>query len=475
MVTLVSPHAGEGKHLGSRSVGVRLAEVAEAGLRLEASAYALEARQALAEVQACGHPVKPVLGADGLCHAAHNAFRFARVYVGPENGVPFLSSSDIIGLRPERGRYLSKKHTKRLEELKIKPWDVLVSRSGTIGNVGLASPRMSEWVLSEHVIRITAPDRDTAGYVAAFLRTDWGRAQMAGMTYGSVIQHIEPQHLTRIWLPDLPAIRRIEIGRAFVEAALKRDEANEHLDTADRRLREALHLPPLPKPKKGPVINTIRASRWGGRLDASFHSPTARWVVEQLKRIGFECVPLGDPALTQLIRGVTKFRKRVYVSKGGIPMLSSKQLFQISPVDIKGLAKGAHGKDLDEIVLDPNMVVITRSGTVGRVQIIPGYMKGWTANDHTIRVIAPDDEMAAYLYAWLSSEYGEALITRHSYGSVILELDRFMVAEIPVPLATKHQRQAIAALVLKANRLRDEAWQLEQTALALLRKEVLTA
>ena len=32
---------------------------------------------------------------------------------------------------------------------------------------------------------------------------------------------------------------------------------------------------------------------------------------------------------------ITKFRKRVYVPKGGIPFLSSKQLFQIDPIDVK--------------------------------------------------------------------------------------------------------------------------------------------
>ena len=255
-------------------VGVRLAEVLGASLRLEASAYALEARQAVAELQACSHPLKALLGETGICPKANNAFRFARMYVGPDKGVPFLSSSDIIGLRPERGNYLSLK-TPRLDALRIQPWEVLVSCSGTIGNVSLASPRMTEWAVSQHVIRITAPDRDTAGYVAAFLRSRWGRPQLSGMTYGSVVQHIEPIHLQQVLIPDLPAIRRIAIGRAFVDAALKRDEANDKLDTADVRLRAALKLPPLPTPDIGPVTSTVRAVDWGTRLDAAFHNPTA--------------------------------------------------------------------------------------------------------------------------------------------------------------------------------------------------------
>jgi len=459
-------------HLASRSVGVRLAEIMGASLRLEASAYALEARQAVAELQACPYPLKPLLGETGVCQEAHNGSRFPRVYVGEANGVPFLSSSDIIGLRPERGNYLSRKHTPKLNQLLIQPWMVLVSRSGTIGNVSLASPRMAGWALSEHAIRVTAPNRDTAGYVAAFLRSQWGRAQLAGMTYGSVVQHIEPEHLPQVLIPDLPAIRRIAIGRAFVDAALKRDEANDKLDAADTQLRTALQLPPLPTPDKGPITCTVRAANWGKRLDAAFHNPTARWVEQQLQASGFPVLSLGDKQLTKAINGVTKFRKRVYVEKGGIPLLSSKQLFQIDPIEVKHLARGAHEDDLEEICLAENMIAITRSGTIGRVQIVPRYMHGWANSEHTIRAIATDGETAGYLYAWLASDYGQALIGRYSYGSVIVEIDRFMVGEFSIPLLPDAERNAIATLVLDANRLRDEAWTLEQGALKKLRVEI---
>lgn len=472
MVNVVARAVSRKEHLASRSVGVRLSEVASASLRLEASAYALEARQAVAELHACPHSLKALLGEAGICQEAHNGTRFPRVYVGEANGVPFLSSSDIIGLRPERGNYLSRKHTPKLDRLTIQPWMVLVSRSGTIGNVSLASPRMAGWALSEHAIRISAPDRDTAGYVAAFLRSQWGRAQLTGMTYGSVVQHIEPEHLPRVLIPDLPAIRRIAIGRAFVDAALKRDEANNKLDEANVLLCASLKLPPLPGPGKGPITSTVRAADWGTRLDASFHNPTARWVEKHLHASGLPVLSLSDKRLTKGINAVTKFRKRVYVPKGGIPLLSSKQLFQVDPIEMKGLARGAHTDDLEEIALVPNTIAITCSGTIGRVQIIPAYMKGWAANQHALRVIASCDLYAGFLYAWLSSPYGQALISRYSYGSVIVEIDRFMVGEIPVPILPDATRNAIATLVLEANRLRDVAWTLEQDALKALRSEI---
>lgn len=202
-----------------------------------------------------------------------------------------------------------------------------------------------------------------------------------------------------------------------------------------------------------------------GRFEASFHDPLANAIEEALRDIGYEITTLGDPHLVKEIRPITKFRKRTYVEEGGIPLLSSKQLFQIDPIDVKKLAKGAHTKDLGEIALEPNMLAVTCSGTIGRVQIIPDYMKGWTANQHAIRILARSDMDAGFLYAWLSSEVGNILLQRQSYGSVILEIDKNMLSSLLVPILHESQRNQLAELVLQANALRDAAWKNEQDAI----------
>ena len=112
-----------------------------------------------------------------------------------------------------------------------------------------------------------------------------------------------------------------------------------------------------------------------------------------------------------------------------------------------------------------NMIAVTCSGTIGKVQIIPRYMDGWAANQHSLRVIATEGENAGYIYTWLASDYGQALITRHSYGSVILEIDRWMLGQVPIPMAAEEVRKEIGGLVLHANNLRDEAWRLERHAI----------
>jgi type I restriction enzyme S subunit len=445
------------------STTINLSEVVKDGLRFEASAYSIAARAAVEALGKSGLPLTALLGAEGLCSDAPDPIRTTRRWVEEPYGVPFLTSSDIICVRPQLDSFISRTKTKRLSELLIRPWEVMISRSGTVGNVGLASAVFAGKALSEDAIRLRAPNPAIAGYIVAFLRSRYGRPQLLQASYGSVVRHIEPQHLTRIVIPNQrDAVE--SIGQRVKKAYDLRDEANSLLDQAETALYELLDLPRLPdQEKKGPIASCVRASRLDIRFDASYHDPSVAKILRQISSMN--TLRLEDKRLTSAVRAVTKFRKRVYVQRGGIPMLSSKQILQIDPVDVKRLAKGAHTKDLPEIALKERMIAVTCSGTIGRVQIIPAYMEGWTANQHAIRLIAAEDMNAGYLYAWLASEYGQRLIRRYSYGSVILEIDREMLGSVPVPYPGKSIRAAIGDLVLAANSLRDQAWQIERGAI----------
>jgi type I restriction enzyme S subunit len=381
--------------------------------------------------------------------------------------MPFLSSAEIINMRPEVEYYLSRKLTKGLDELIIKKWDVLISCSGTIGNVGLASSTFAGKALSQDAIRLRANDPETAGYITAFLRCKYGRLQIIQATYGSVIKHIEPVHLQRVYIPDFVE-HRPRLGSRILWAYGLRDQANELLDEANAKLHSLLklqYLDELSSKEHVPVFVKTRTSELSFRFEASFHDPVAQTARETLANSGWEITTLLDPRVTAEIRAVTKFRKRVYVRAGGIPMLSSKQLMQVDPVDVKRLAKGAHTKDLPEIALKRDMVTVSCSGTIGRVQIIPAYMEGWTANQHAMRLVAANELNVGYLYAWLSSDYGQRLVKRYSYGSVILEIDKGMLGSVPIPLPPPDIRNQIGNLVLRANELRNQAWQIEREAI----------
>lgn len=433
--------------------------------RLEASAYGIEARNAKQKIKQSGLDFKSLLGPDGLSQDAHNAFRFRRIYVDSKHGVEFLSSSDIINLLPKSDRFISKKLTKGLNQLIVHPWEVLISRSGTIGNVALSGKTIAGKAVTEDVIRVSISERILAGYIAAFLRGEFGRPQLVGMSYGSVVTHIEPEHLERIIVP-VPSDEQVDdIGTLMLNATEKWDEANQLLNEADSLLHEKLSLSYVEPETNEKTYRVINLENLLDRFEGGFHSRVVKQAELNLAACPHPITTVGDERVSAEIRAITKFRKRLYVPKGGIPLLNSKQLFQIDPINRKAIAKGAHLKDLPEIQLAENMIVVTCSGTVGKVQIVPAYMAEWTASQDAHRVFSSNSMNAGYVYAWLASDYGQVFLKRNTYGSVILHIDIDQLADVPIPLPASEVRDEIGNLVLKANSLRNEAWLNERAAI----------
>jgi type I restriction enzyme S subunit len=280
--------------------------------------------------------------------------------------------------------------------------------------------------------------------------------------------HIEPEHLKGILVPRFHPVQRTEIGRLFVEACAARDKANDYLDEADMLLHKGVGLPSLSslvQGGRGPLISQIKASKLSMRLDASYHDKLAEAAENVLYRLQGGVLSVNDPTFSREVRAITKFRKRVYVKGVGIPLLTSKQLFQVAPIDMKLLGRRRHMNDMQEIALEENMIAVTCSGTVGKVQIIPKYMSGWAASQDALRIVPRSDVEAGFLFAWLSGEYGQRLLKRHTYGSVVVHIDLPMLKSVPVPNVCPSIRHEVGELVLRANERRNDAWLMEQKAI----------
>ena len=122
------------------------------------------------------------------------------------------------------------------------------------------------------------------------------------------------------------------------------------------------------------------------------------------------------------------------------------------------------------------MTLITCSGTIGKVTLVPKHWENWAANQHIIRIVPTSDDMAGYLYIFLASDYAQPLIRRFTYGSVVDEIDDHHVRSIAVPLLKDHAAQKkINDLAMAANAKRYEAYCLEQEALKILNEQIIFA
>lgn len=120
--------------------------------------------------------------------------------------------------------------------------------------------------------------------------------------------------------------------------------------------------------------------------------------------------------------------------------------------------------------------LITRSGTIGKIALVPKHWEHYIPSDHIIRIVPANANIAGYLNIFLASDYGKTLITRFTYGSVVDEIDDNHVRQIAIPLLKNSEiQQKINDLALEANEKRNEAYLLEQEALNVMDKEVIYA
>lgn len=400
--------------------------------------------------------------------------RYKRIYTSDVNDEPFYLPSQLEEIYPHPTKFLSKKTALLLEKDRIESDNLLLSRSGTIGKCTVSSKTTIGKLFSDDVIRVSFKKKVDLGYTYAFFKTEVGLKILQSNNYGAVIDHIEPEHLCNIPIPNAPEDIKREIHEAIVESYDLRDQSNALIDEAQQLLYDALQIPQRPNltpkyyaPEAGFRNYTVPLSKLNNRLDASYHLPEVDEIINLISKYAKEVTTLGDPRISKDIILPGRF-KRIYVEKEqGVPFFGGKQLLQLNPSGEKYLSFGKHADRIEkELSLEENMCLITRSGTIGKIMIVPKHWTGWVANEHCLRLSPRNKDLAGYIYAWLSTNYALPLIVRHTYGAVVDEIDDKQLAEVPIPLLQDEAiQQRINDLVLQANELRYQAYLKEQEAI----------
>ena len=217
--------------------------------------------------------------------------------------------------------------------------------------------------------------------------------------------------------------------------------------------------------------NTLR-----NHSSIGYHVPIVDAIIEHLKRYAEEVTTVGDPRISREVILPGRF-KRVYVDEGyGRVLIGGKQLSELDPSSKKYLSTAKHDKMLKKLEVHEGTTLITRSGTIGKITIVPKHWEHYIPSDHIIRVIPANKDIAGYLNIFLASDYGKVLITRFTYGSVVDEIDDNHVRQIAIPLLKNHTVQKkINDLALEANEKRYQAYLLEQEALQIMDRDVIYA
>ncbi|WP_055526656.1 methylation-associated defense system restriction endonuclease subunit S MAD5 [Streptomyces graminilatus] len=200
-------------------------------------------------------------------------------------------------------------------------------------------------------------------------------------------------------------------------------------------------------------------NKQGLRLVAKPYLSGAFATERLLERLSVEKVPLKD--LTGgsdggIVSG--PLFRRVYVTDPahGVPFVGSKDMQLADFTTLPLLSKDDAESKLASLKLKAGMTLISRSGfNAGRRGYVrPDMASFWSSED--VITVEPDSGRIApgYLYAFLSSRFGEVLVRGGVYGSAVRHIAPDHVGEIPVPRFGDAAEKKIHELVQEAAELR---------------------
>ncbi len=207
-----------------------------------------------------------------------------------------------------------------------------------------------------------------------------------------------------------------------------------------------------------PVMSDWLAEQ-GFRLDAKPYISGALEAKKMLERLP-DTVPLASVTSGHnggIFNG-PMFR-RVYLTdpEHSVPFLGTKDMMAADLTGLPRLRKSdATSAALSYLQVKPGMTLISCSGfNAGRrAYVRPDMGDCWSSQD-TLKV-EPDAEKihSGYLYVFLLSRFGEALVRGSVYGSAVKHIEPHHISELPVPRIGAAKEKRIHRLVEHSARLR---------------------
>lgn len=460
-----------------RCTTVSSSALSEAGLRLNPRGYVDGSVQALQWIRRLPHERLDAVTSGFKGGIFTHLFSPKRTYVSSrEHGVPFLgASSMLLADLSQLPLICNRDATSRsYRSLAIQHGMTLISCSGSVGRMAYARADMDGMVSAGDILKVQ-PDSALIppGFLFSFLSSHLGQLLVKAGTYGSIVQHLEPEHIADLPVPRFDSAFELRVHALVEEAAALRAESGSTLLKAVTELEKLAglrHLAPPPSPTPYSVT-TAPASSVQVRLDGFFHGKYHQDALRGLASVS--CAPLDE--VSKRIVEPARF-KRVSVSDPayGVPFFGTTALFWLDPAPNYFLARSM--RSIADYVVDERCVLIPRSGQLSGVigsAVLPyGDIVGGAVSEDAIRVYFETEVDAGFGFVALTSEYGRRQLKARAFGSSIPHLDVRHIGQVRIPDLTGSRRRKLGEEGARVARMRHAACQLEREARALVEARV---
>ncbi len=386
-------------------------------------------------------------------------------YTSKNEGIPFIRSGDIneddsinfnevLYIKPEI-------HNKLLKGSKLKKGDVLIAIVGaTIGQVSIYNYD-KEANINQAIALVRLKGDINPEYVKAFLLATLGQKQLDRIKRPVARANINLDEIKsiRIILPPLKIQNKIVqiMNNAYNLKKQKETEAQQLLDSIDDYVLSELGIK-MPELKDQMTFVVYADDVKGKRLDAYYYQPKFEEIEKAIEKGRFEVRELKD-FITKIHYGASV--KNEYVNEG-IPLLRISNLKE-NKIDLSDVAKlpETMRKELGNAFVKEGDLLISRSGTVGVVSVVPKEAEGFAFGSFMIKFCLKDGINKYYVASWLNTKLQKLLTEREKIGAIqgnitIGTIESFKIPNPPLEIQNKIAEE-VKRRMQRAEQLQKEA------------------
>lgn len=315
-------------------------------------------------------------------------------------------------------------------------------------------------------------------YLSTFLSSQIVINQTSCLMTGNTLPRLQTADVENLLIP-VPPIETQEKIVALMDKAhnskkAMEDEAERLLSGIDDYVLGELGIKvPAIEEKKIFVLMSNEAEN--ERINPQYHQPVFVKIIQSIKSGHFKVGNLGD--LIKTIHYGASIQSD-YQSEG----ISFLRITNISPnkIDLSNVVKinSELKKDLGNAFVKEGDFLISRSGSVGIVTLVPKEADGFAFGSFMIRFVMNRDEINKdYISIWLNNKAMQLLIERDKIGAIQGNITIDSIKNFVIPLPPLEIQNKIASEVKsrmqKAAKLKEEAKSLLQKAKDEVEKMIL--
>ena len=200
-------------------------------------------------------------------------------------------------------------------------------------------------------------------------------------------------------------------------------------------------------------------SNLGMRLDARHYNPVAANAVKKLRESGVKLRRLSGLAHLELPGQFTRIWAKD--QEHGVPYLNATDLLSLMALGVPAggprYLSYATATDIEKLVIRKGTLLMTCSGTIGRVFYVPERLNGWAGTHDLVRIVPNETKMTGFLYAYLGTAAAQNQILSHTHGGQIDHVTAAQVANCLVPVPNDAQITKLNDEIMEGFRLRERA------------------